>query len=463
MPYPLDDTIAAIASPPGGAARGIVRLSGPDTTACVRQVFRTPDGQRLGPVRRNSILSGTVSFSPHAPPLPCGLYLWPGAHSYTGQPVAEIHTLGCRPLLEALLRRLLECGARLANPGEFTLRAFLAGRLDLTQAEAVLGVIDAVDRRQFDVAVAQLAGGLGTPLGGLRDALLELLAHLEAGFDFADEDLPFITSEELDRQLADATATIARLARQTASRTETTHLVRAVLVGWPNTGKSSLLNVLVTGSDALVSDQPGTTRDYLTAELNLDGLKCTLVDTAGVEPIPHGPEDSEDSDTGPRRAAQRLSARQTELAHVEILCLDCTRPTNAWEKVQLTASRAERVLVATKIDLGRRDDLEPGAIATSSVTGEGIDTLRARLREAALAAAASDADVVAGTAVRCRESLRLAAECLDRARRLVQDALGEELVAAELRVALDELGKVVGAVYTDDVLDRIFSRFCVGK
>jgi tRNA modification GTPase len=235
------------------------------------------------------------------------------------------------------------------------------------------------------------------------------------------------------------------------------------LVGRPNAGKSSLLNALAAGTGALVSDQPGTTRDYLTAELNLDGLRCTLVDTAGVEPIPSDAEGAQDPAAGPRRAAERLSSRQTELAHVEILCLDSTRAANPWERARLAARSAQRLLVATKIDLGRPVDLPPGAIETSSVTGEGIDTLRVRLREAVLTAAAADSEMVAGTAVRCRESLRLAAECLDRARRLVQDALGEELVAAELRVALDELGKVVGAVYTDDVLERIFSRFCIGK
>ena len=202
--------------------------------------------------------------------------------SYTGQPVVEIHTLGSPPLLEIVLRSICAAGARPAGPGEFTLRAFLAGRIDLTQAEAVLGVIDAGDRHELEIALGQLAGGLARPLHRLRNKLLDLLAQVEAGFDFADEDLAFITREELDRQLAEAESDAAAILRQVDSRHESSPGVRAVLVGRPNTGKSSLFNALAGDRAALVSDHPGTTRDYLTAELDLDGVKCQLIDTAGT-------------------------------------------------------------------------------------------------------------------------------------------------------------------------------------
>ena len=455
--YPLDDTITAIASPPGGAARGILRLSGPDVRACVERVFRADDRVELSALADATAISGSLLFSGGTSPLPCDLYLWPTPRSYTGQPMAEIHTFGSGPLLEAALGALCRAGARLAEPGEFTLRAFLTGRLDLTRAEAVLGVIDAADSEQFNVALAQLAGGLAEPLHQLRDTLLDLLAHLEAGFDFADEDLPFITRDQLNRQLAAATETVAGLARQMDSRREATDLVRVVLVGWPNTGKSSLFNVLAGSVGALVSEHPGTTRDYLTTEPDLDGVKCLLIDTAGVEPDAGGSSDEL------RRATQAASSRQSRGADVQILCLDSTRPLNRWERSQLAADAGRRLVVLTKIDLPRQTDFTGRAIRTSSVTGEGIDVLGNRLRDAVLAACTPGTDVVASTAVRCHESLRLAAECLRRACRIVRSESGEELVAAELRVALDELGKVVGAVYTDDVLDRIFSRFCVGK
>ena len=463
MSYPLDDTIVAISSPPGGAARGILRLSGPEVFACLDHVFR-PSGkdQKLPRPAAMLVIEGTLQIPGVNSPILSDLYLWPDGRSYTGQPAAEIHTLGCHPLLERIVSELAAAGARPAQPGEFTLRAFLAGRLDLTEAEAVLGVIDAADPEQLDVALAQLAGGLATPLGVLRESLVELLAHLEAGFDFADEDLPFIDRTQLDRQLNDAAQVVDRLVRQMASRSESSCLPRVALVGRPNTGKSSLFNALALRPGALVSNRPGTTRDYVTTELDLDGVKCLLVDTAGVDPTLGFVV------TGPAVAAQSAAEEQARHADVEILCIDSTRPPDGWEQSQLGEDSVSQVLVLTKIDVGTHPELSRAAVSTSSLTGRGIDELRARLRGAILAGIAAAGDVVQGTAVRCRRSLELASESLDRARKIVlaasnEDPVGEELVAAEVRLALDEIGQVVGTVYTDDVLDRVFSRFCVGK
>jgi len=459
MPYRLDDTIVAIASVPGGAARGIVRLSGPDARVCVERVFQPHGRFDLSSLARPTAIPGLLRLAERAK-LACELYFWPTRRSYTGHPVVEIHTLGSGPLLEAVLRTVCAAGSRLAEPGEFTLRAFLAGRIDLTRAEAVLGVIDAADPHQLDVALAQLAGGLARPIDQLRDGLVDLLAHLEAGFDFADEDLPFLTPEQLNRRLASAAERVAKLTRQMAARSQTSEAASAVLRGWPNTGKSSLFNALLGRTGALVCDQGGTTRDYLTARVDLDGVPCRLIDTAGVEAEPE--PDSPYPDL--QEAVQSVSSQQSRRARVQILCIDSTRPLCAWERAELAPRNAAlQLVVLTKIDAIRDTDYAQPALETSSLTGQGIDTLRARLRDAVLAASAFDAGVVAGTAARCGESLRLAAECLGRARRLARTDGGEELLAAEIRSALDELGGVVGAVHTDDVLDRVFSRFCIGK
>jgi tRNA modification GTPase len=228
------------------------------------------------------------------------------------------------------------------------------------------------------------------------------------------------------------------------------------LVGWPNTGKSSLFNALAGKDRAIVSPQPGATRDYLSARLEIGGLACELIDTAGIEPVPAGAIEA---------AAQHASRGQRELARLELLCLEAARPLNAWERTRLSqASESPRTLIVlTKIDdPGRKLDL-PDAAETSSATGEGIDRLRQRIRELLVDAVHSDGGAVLSTAVRCRESLRLAAGSLDCALDIARFGQREELVAAELRIALDCLGQVVGAVYTDDVLDRVFSRFCIGK
>jgi tRNA modification GTPase len=356
----------------------------------------------------------------------------------------------------------------MADRGEFTLRAFLSGRIDLTQAEAVLGVIDAADPRKLQVAVAQLAGGLAGPLHHLRDLLLELLAHLEAGFDFADEDLPFITAEQLQRGLDEAVENVARLAAQMESRGTVQTAVRAVLLGRPNTGKSSLFNALTSNGQALVSDTPGTTRDYLLAELDFDGRKCQLIDTAGF--LAESVQAAGDFNT-PDRAAQAAAAEQIDRADLRLLCLDATRPLHSWEQAELArVDDLHRIVVWTKLDAIPPGSAFPSCefsnqptILTSSVTGQGLDLLLSELRRMALAVETAGGDVVAGTAARCRESIHHADESLQNARNLARSKSGEEFIAAEIRTALDELGKVVGAVYTDDVLDRIFSRFCVGK
>ena len=475
--YPLDDTIAAIASPPGGAARGIVRISGPESLVCVAQLFHANTGEPLSSWNSLHAVAGLLQLPGLDAPVPCDLYLWldelwcgrlacaragetpaPQVRSYTGQPLVELHTIGSPPLLELLLQSLCSAGARLANPGEFTLRAFLAGRIDLSQAEAVLGVIDAADPHELQVALSQLAGGLSHPLQRLRDALLELLAHVEAGFDFADEDLPFITREELDRRLAEAETNVAAILAQTISRSEPVDAVQAVLVGRPNVGKSSLFNALAGKHAAIVSEHPGTTRDYLVAELDLNGAKCRLIDMAGTNMTG---EAALGHDI--QHAAQSVAALQRRQSRVEVLCLDATRPLDKWEQDELARwPAAGRIIVLTKCDAPRRCESCPPAVETSSFTGQGIDALRGELRRVTLSVGGGHGDVVAATAVRCCESLRLADESLHRARQLAA-AAQEELAAAEIRLALDELGKVVGAVYTEDVLDHIFSRFCIGK
>jgi tRNA modification GTPase len=507
--FPLDDTIAAIASPPGGAARGIVRISGPAAIECVTALFHPEnpgdnrqredsrqceysgadipvcheaagDGGRqegLPHFSTPAVLAGSLHLPALHSPMPCDLYLWggrpactkavagetpgPQVRSYTGQPVVEIHTIGSPPLLEMILRAVCAAGARLAAPGEFTLRAFLAGRIDLTQAEAVLGVIDADDGPALAVALSQLAGGLARPLHRLRDELLELLAHVEAGFDFADEDLPFITREELDDRLAQAESQLALIERQMHSRAEPVDVVRAVLVGRPNTGKSSLFNAIVGSASALVSQHAGTTRDYLSADLDLDGVQCRLIDTAGIGEKPLAPPHD---DAPIEHAAQLAAESQHRSADVQVLCLDCTRPLDDWERSHLEDApiAGQRVVAWTKCDAGQGIEGDTAGVRTSSHTGEGVDALRSQLRQAVVAAAGTQGDVVASTAARCRESLRLAEQSLRQARTAANEGQ-EELAAADVRAALEELGKVVGAVYTDDVLDRIFSRFCVGK
>ncbi len=477
--HSLDDTIAAIATASGGAARGIVRISGADAIAVAGRLFVTDSDTPLNTpaLRRAHRITGQVACGLAADgqtddsvAVPCDLYLWPTARSYTRQPVAELHTFGSPPLLEALLRTICAAGARLAAPGEFTLRAFLAGRIDLVQAEAVLGVIDADDRRQLDVALAQLAGGLTRPLQAIRDQLLDLLADLEAGLDFVEEDIQFVSHEQLNRRLQEAAGTIVTLADQMQSRQRSAAEPRVVLCGQPNAGKSSLFNALVGAEAAIVAPIAGTTRDYLIAELRLENRTCLLIDTAGVNVVGtlRVPSASPRDSATIGAAAESMTAQQQEQADIEIICVDTTHALDEWQRAAIFEpapnSASQRLIVFTKCDLAPHAVRPLAGIETSTVTGAGCDALKREIHRLLTANRLSTSDgAVATTAIRCQDSLRLAAESLHRAKTVASQRGSEELVAAELRGALMELGKVVGAIYTDDILDRVFSRFCIGK
>jgi tRNA modification GTPase len=450
------DTIAAIGTAPGGAARGMIRISGPKTVACVEHCFKPTDAnQQLTAICSAQVIAGQLQLGEQGATLPCELLLWPNEQSFTRQPSAELHTIGSPPLLEAALQTVCHYGARVAEPGEFTLRAFLAGRLDLTQAEAVLGVIDATDPTSFDTALMQLAGGLSQPLAQLREQLLALLAHLEAGLDFVEEDITFISADEIRRQLSSAGKIISDTLEQLANRSEPQVLARVVLVGAPNAGKSSLFNALLeryavseTADAAIVSPQAGTTRDYLSATLEVNGTRFQLVDTAGIEAAPKS-----SSIAG---YAQQMTSGQHRQAQCRIHCVEATD----FSKLDNTSNRDQAELsVLTKSDLLPKPLGIDSYLPCSSRTGEGMG----ELASAIVATLDSSTGAVASTAARCIDSLRRAEESIQSSLVLVAAGGGDELIAAEVRAALNELGRVVGAVYTDDVLDRIFSQFCIGK
>jgi tRNA modification GTPase len=455
----LADTIVAIGTAAGGAARAMIRISGSDAVAIISRSFRARDNSVLT-IRTPQVVSGELSLGEGLPALPCDLFLWPGESSYTRQPSAELHTLGSPPLLELAVANLCRQGARLAEPGEFTLRAFLAGRLDLTQAEAVLGVIDATNTTSLQTALGQLAGGLSKPLGELREQLLQLLAHLEAGLDFVDEDIEFISKAEIAQQLTAAQLQIATTLEQLKSRAQPQTLPKVVLAGQPNAGKSSLFNALLerfpTNAErrkALVSDIAGTTRDYLSATIELNGIVSELIDTAGI--------DARETD-GIAGEAQTMAASQLRQANCTVWCVDISSPQFAQEIAELPADE-DGLLVITKADLSDAGSfvVPATAIRCSSRTGEGLELLAAAI--ATTIGRDEAGTVVASTAARCLDSLARAQESVQSALNLVNAGGGDELIAIEIRTTLEELGRVVGAVYTDDILDRIFSAFCIGK
>lgn len=436
------DTITALATASGPGARAIVRVSGAASAAVVGSMFVSPQPLVAG---QRALLSGHLRL-PDLALLPADVYFWAAPHSYTGQDLAEIHLLSSPSLIDLLIARLLQAGCRAAQPGEFTLRAFLSGKLDLTRAEAVHAVIDSGSRDELKQALKQLAGNMARPLQELRDDLLNLLADVEAGLDFADEDIRFVQPEEMLRRIAKALAQVTLLGKQLEQRGLADRVFRVVLTGRPNAGKSSLFNALA-GTDALVSPQPGTTRDYLLHRLELGGIRIELIDTPGWQAA---------SDTIETQA-QALAREQAEQADLLLLCLEAGYPLAPEEETMCRRPHPPVVPISTKCDLAAAP---AEMLATSAVTGAGIDSLRSLLAERTRR---HKQPALAPSLSRCRHHVESCLEQLRRAHRIVLFEEPPELLALELRGALEQLGEMAGTVYTEDLLDRIFSRFCIGK
>ena len=482
--WDVQETIVAIGSAPGPAIRGIVRMSGPTALTTLAKVFRGIGSQpvdlesQTGNLSHASSVDGEFTLNSGAA-LPITALIWPDQRSYTRQPTVEIHTLGSTPILQQIVATLQQSGARLAQPGEFTLRAFLSGRLDLTQAEAVLALIDAENQNQFDVALRQMAGGLAGPLRGLRTQLLSTLAEVEAGLDFVEEDILFISQEQILTQLGDCKNSLDRVILQISQRDVNGDRPKVVLTGLPNSGKSSLFNRLTDTDQAIVTEIAGTTTDYISATATFDGLSIDLIDTAGFE-----------SATGEISAsAQQHRGQQESAADLRVLCIDAemVRPIDSssnavtfkapeTSEAKWILSRIENLnehdlivlnkiellderLQSTNSDLRLNDNVK--LIPTSSLTGFGLKSLGVQIATS-LQRDASDS-VVGSTVQRASASLTEAAESLTAAIGATHDQIGDEIVAAEIRESLNALGQVVGTVYTDDILDLVFGRFCIGK
>jgi tRNA modification GTPase len=450
--FSSEDTIVAVATPPGRGGIGVVRISGPASL----RVASTLTGRDRPLASRHATLARITAGRTAVDQVVVTYFPAPG--SYTGEEVVEISAHGSPVLLNAIVQAAVEAGARLAEPGEFTFRAFLRGRIDLVQAEAVRDLIESVTPLQARAAFDQLEGTLTSEIREADAALFEICARLEASLDFPEEGYHFV---EPGSAAGEIRAVIQKLEELLSSANRGRLLrdgLQVVIAGRPNTGKSSLFNRLAGAGRAIVAAVPGTTRDLLTEVVEISGIPVTLVDTAGMNAAAIDPVEIE----GMSRA---VAAR--DVAAVVLVVLDRSRALSDDDRRMLRETTGRpRVIVANKSD-------EPGAwdptgiedaaaIAVSARTGDGVDCLRSAL-VSALTNSEPGRDVPAITNIRHAALVEAARAALERAADAADEGTPEEFVLADLNEARRRLEEITGARTADDVLAEIFSKFCIGK
>jgi tRNA modification GTPase len=444
------DTIAAIATPPGRGGIGVVRLSGPAT----RRIAESMLGKLPHP--RHATFA---NFLDHAGlPLDQGLALFfPAPHSFTGEDVLELHGHGGPVLLDMLLSRALELGARGARPGEFSERAFLNGKLDLAQAEAVADLIEAGSETAARSALRSLEGEFSRRVHALVEGLTRLRLYVEAAIDFPEEEIDFLADERVLRELDVLAGDIKQLFDSTRQGCLLHDGMTVVLAGPPNAGKSSLLNALAQSETAIVSPVPGTTRDVLRERIHIDGLPLHIVDTAGLRDA----RDAIESE-GIRRAREQM-----ERADRVLLVLDDSNEGRLPAEVEkFLPPNLPRSVIHNKIDLSNRaagiTNISGSVeIALSAKTGAGLDVLRQHLKESVGFQPAGEGTFIARR--RHLDAIRRAQDCLIQGKVRLNESRAGELLAEELRLAQQALSEITGEFTPEDLLGRIFSSFCIGK
>ncbi len=456
-----NDTIAAVSTPLGEGGIGIVRLSGPRAVEIAGAVFRARSGESASslPSRRarlGHIVDGDEVLDEVL------LTVMRAPATYTREDVVEISGHGGAVALQAVLELVLRCGARLAEPGEFTRRAFLSGRIDLAQAEAVVDLVRGRTEEAARAALRQLGGELSAEVERIHEDLFDLLVRVEADIDFPEEDLDALPAVELEARATAVRAGIDRLLSTSRRGMMLRDGIKAVIVGRPNVGKSSLMNGLLRRDRVIVTPVPGTTRDAVSETVNIQGIPVVLYDTAGIR----DPRDEVEEQ------GVRLSRRHLEEADLVLLVLDRSEPLDGEDRAIASLSAERAVVVAlNKSDLHARltaDDasfLAPGApfVDVSATEGTGIERLEGAIVQAVQGKRLDGTEGAVVTRARHRDALVRAGEALERAMKAAREGLAPEFVSVDLREALDALGEITGRTAPEEILDRIFSDFCIGK
>lgn len=443
----LRDTIAAISTPPGRGGIGIVRLSGAEARAVAGRMLHPPPDWQPWTAAMSTLRDGEGHVVDQVV-----VTYFAAPRSYTAEDVIEIACHGSPVVLRYALERACAAGARLAEPGEFTLRAFLNGRIDLPQAEAVRDLIEATTLYQARIAAQQAEGSVSRRLKPLKEQLLELIALLEAGIDFAEDDVSVASNEEILGRLGPLRAAVDELAQSYAWGKLVHDGFTLAIVGRPNVGKSSLFNRLLEQDRAIVTDIPGTTRDVVSETTAIAGLPVRLLDTAGIR---------QGQDVVESLGIER-SYRAMADADLTVVVVDASQPLTAEDEALLARARQQGkfLVAANKCDLGC---VMAGGMPVSARTGQGVDALRRAVVDALAPRNRLEQEGGFITSLRHQQLLEEARAALDNSRRAVEAGLPHEVLLVDLYAALAAMDAITGATTADDILNRIFSTFCIGK
>jgi tRNA modification GTPase len=447
-----EETIVAISTPPGRGGIGIVRLSGPASRAIAEPLLKLRHPLAPAQARFAEIIDITGDTLDEAV-----VTFFAAPNSYTSEDIVEIAAHGSPVLLDHLLRQCIAAGARLAEPGEFTQRAFLSGRLDLTQAEAVHDLIESTTLHQARIAAQQLGGSLSRQITPIKQQLTTLIAALEAGIDFAEDDIDLLPQSEITAQIAAIQAPLIALEQTFTYGRIVRDGFTLAIVGRPNAGKSSLFNRLVQRDRAIVTATPGTTRDLVTERVSFEGIPVELIDTAGLR---HSTDEAES--IGITKSREAMAE-----ADVVLLVLDATEPLHEEDEAAITSLEDRPLLiVVNKQDLANAtQQTHPTAhpsIETSALTGAGLPELRHAILSL-ITKQAPNAETALLTNLRQQQSVIAAITALTRANLATTKIIPHEMLLLDLYEALHSLDALTGSTTSDDILDLIFSKFCIGK
>lgn len=454
------DTIAAISTPLGEGGIGIIRISGKEAISIASKIFKSPKGINLSDVKTHSIHYGFIVDPSSSEIIDEVLVtVMRAPHTYTREDIVEINCHGGYITLKKILDLVISQGARLAEPGEFTKRAFLRGRIDLSQAESVIDLIKAKTEQAQKIALEHLSGRLSIKINKLRDSLMRVCAHVEAYIDFPEEDIDGLTEEEITQEINRIKEEIKKLVEGYEEGKIYREGLTTAIVGKPNVGKSSLLNALLMKDRAIVTEVPGTTRDIIEEYVNIKGIPLKIVDTAGIRQA-HDLVEAE----GIKR-----TLRAVELAELVLFVLDSSRCIdNLDEEIISRVTQKRVIIVINKKDIKSRDFQLPDSlkdkpiVEISALKGEGIEELKELIFNTTISGKYEQEGLVI-TKLRHKLSLDKALEALEKAFQSFKNKEPLEITAMFVREALGFLGQIIGVVTTEEILDLIFSEFCIGK